>query len=220
MWVNFKVPVEDPEVTLNATVFMLHVMPCSFFLSFEASAPQWARASSFTTFLDHKKRRTTVGRTPLDKWSARRRDLYLTNTQRPQQTSVPPVGFEPTVSAHVRPQAYALDCTATGIVFVCCFWRDSPHWARASLSRFLDHTRRTTVARTPLDEWSACHRNLYLTTHTIVTTDKRPCPGGIRTHNLTRPAAADLRLRPCCHWDRVVYYLQTSAWSLLRLITY
>jgi hypothetical protein len=35
-------------------------------------------ASSFTRFLDHTQRRTTVGRTPLDKWSARRRDLYRT----------------------------------------------------------------------------------------------------------------------------------------------
>jgi hypothetical protein len=31
---------------------------------------------------------------------------------------------------------------------------------------FLDHTqRKTTVCRTPLDELSACHRDLYLTTH-------------------------------------------------------
>jgi hypothetical protein len=31
---------------------------------------------------------------------------------------------------------------------------------------FLDHTqRRTTVGRTPLDEWSACRRDLYLTVH-------------------------------------------------------
>ena len=29
-------------------------------------------------FLDHTQRRSTVGRTPLDEWSARRRDLYLT----------------------------------------------------------------------------------------------------------------------------------------------
>ena len=42
------------------------------------NSPQWARASSFTTFLDHTQRRTTVGRTPLDKWSARCRDIYLT----------------------------------------------------------------------------------------------------------------------------------------------
>jgi hypothetical protein len=32
----------------------------------------------FLMFLDHTQRRTTVGRTPLGEWSARRRDLYLT----------------------------------------------------------------------------------------------------------------------------------------------
>jgi len=38
---------------------------------------------------------------------------------------------------------------------------------------FLDHTQRhTTVGRTPLDAWSACRRDLYLTT---LTTDKHPC---------------------------------------------
>jgi len=44
---------------------------------FGATAPQWARAS-FTRFPDHTQRRTTVGKTPLDEESARRRDLYLT----------------------------------------------------------------------------------------------------------------------------------------------
>jgi hypothetical protein len=39
---------------------------------------QWVRASSFTGFLDHTQRHTTVGRTPLDERSARRRGLYLT----------------------------------------------------------------------------------------------------------------------------------------------
>ena len=32
----------------------------------------------FLMFLDHTQRRSTVGRTPLDEWSSRRRDLYLT----------------------------------------------------------------------------------------------------------------------------------------------
>jgi len=45
---------------------------------FGVIGPQWARASSFTRFLDHTQRRTTLGRTPLNEWSARRRDLYLT----------------------------------------------------------------------------------------------------------------------------------------------
>ena len=31
-----------------------------------STAPQWARASSFSRFLDHIQRLTTVGRTPLD----------------------------------------------------------------------------------------------------------------------------------------------------------
>jgi hypothetical protein len=71
-----------------------------FFISFGATAPQWARASSFTRFLDHTQRRSTVGRTPLDEWSARRRDLYLsTHNTYNRQTSMPAVGFEPTISA-------------------------------------------------------------------------------------------------------------------------
>jgi hypothetical protein len=62
---------------------------------FGATAPQWARASSVMGFLDHKQRRTAVGRTPLDEWSASRRDLYLTthNTHK-KQISMPPVVFE------------------------------------------------------------------------------------------------------------------------------
>jgi hypothetical protein len=32
--------------------------------------------------------------------------------------------------------------------------------------------------------------------HTTITTDKHPCPSGIRTHNLSGRAAVDLRLRP------------------------
>ena len=28
---------------------------------------------------------------------------------------MPPVGFEPTIAAGVRPKTYALDCAATGI---------------------------------------------------------------------------------------------------------
>jgi len=84
------------------------------FVSFGATAPDWARASSFTTFLDLT-RHTTSGRTPLDEWSARRRDLYLTtHNNHYGQTSIPPSGFEPTISAGERPQTYALDRMATG----------------------------------------------------------------------------------------------------------
>jgi hypothetical protein len=84
------------------------------------------------------------------------------------------------------------------------FWRYSPpppQWARAAaFTRFLDHTQQhTTDGWTPLEEWSARRRDLCLTTH-ITQTNIR-APGGIRTHNLSKRAAADPRLRPRGHWD-------------------
>jgi hypothetical protein len=60
--------------------------------------------------------------------------------------------------------------------------------------------RHTTLGRTPLDEWSARRRDLYLTTHN--THKRHPCPGGIRTRNPNKGVAADPRLRPRGHWDR------------------
>ena len=61
-------------------------------------------------FLDHTQRRSTLGRTPLDEWSARRRDLYLTtHDTHNRQISMPPVGFEPTISAGERPQSDGAD---------------------------------------------------------------------------------------------------------------
>jgi hypothetical protein len=72
-------------------------------------------ATSFLRFLNHTQWHTTVGRTPLDEWSPRRRDLNLTthNTHN-RQISLPSVGFDPTVSASNRPQTHALDRAATG----------------------------------------------------------------------------------------------------------
>jgi hypothetical protein len=73
-------------------------------------------ASLFLRFPDHTQQRTTVGRTPLDEWSVRRRDLYLTthNTHN-RQTFMSQVRFEPTISAGERPQTYALNRAAIGI---------------------------------------------------------------------------------------------------------
>jgi len=84
--------------------------------TFWCNSLHWARASSFMRFLDHTQRRTTFGRTPLDEWSARRRDLYLTtHDTHNRQMSMPRVGFKPTISADERPQTYDLDRAATRI---------------------------------------------------------------------------------------------------------
>ena len=81
----------------------------------------------------------------------------------------------------------------------------APQWAMApSFTRFLDHTqRRTAVGTTPVDECSAHRRDLYLKTHTKLTTDKLACPrwdSNPQSHS--RRAVADPRRRPRGHWDR------------------
>jgi hypothetical protein len=80
----------------------------------------------FLMFLDHTQRRSTVGRTPLDERSARRRDLYLkTNDTHNRQISMPPVEFKPTISVGERPQAAHLLRSSVRItpgagIFVWC----------------------------------------------------------------------------------------------------
>ena len=63
----------------------------------------------------YTQRRTTDNRTPLDEWSARCRNLYRTTQQysTDRQTSMLPVGFEPTISAGERPQTYPFNRAAT-----------------------------------------------------------------------------------------------------------
>jgi len=67
----------------------------------------------FTITLKH----TTVGRAPLVKWSARRRDLYPTTnkTKKKRQPSMLPAGLEPAIPASERLQTHALGSAPTGI---------------------------------------------------------------------------------------------------------
>ena len=79
---------------------------------------------------------------------------------------------------------------------------------------FLHHTQRhTTVGRTPMDEWSSSsQRPLPDNTQHSQKTNIH-AHGGIRTHDLSRRAAADLRLRPRGCWDRHINVL-TFVWKL------
>jgi hypothetical protein len=82
-------------------------------VSLRPDSGSWPPLRGFVvTLIGH----TTLGRTPLDEWSARHKDLYLTthNTHK-RQISLPPAGFEPTIRTSKRPQTHALYCVATGI---------------------------------------------------------------------------------------------------------
>jgi hypothetical protein len=64
----------------------------------------------------------------------------------------------------------------------------------SSFTSFLDHTRLLCTGYQLVAETCTWQ-------HTTLTTNIH-APGGIRSHNLSRQAAEDLRLRPRGHWDR------------------
>jgi hypothetical protein len=80
-----------------------------------ATAPSGPRPPHYPEFIITL-RHTTLGSTPLEEWSAQRRDLYMiTYNTHSGQTSMLPAGFEPTIPASERPQTHALDRAAIGI---------------------------------------------------------------------------------------------------------
>jgi hypothetical protein len=60
----------------------------AFFISLWRNSPQWARASSFTTFLDHTQRCNTVGRTPPRVIIIPTQRPLTDNTQHSQETDI------------------------------------------------------------------------------------------------------------------------------------
>ena len=80
---------------------LLFFVPCS-------NSPQQAKASHYPEIIIVL-RHTTLGRIPLDKRSARRRDLYLTTHKtHNRQTSTPTVRFEPTIPESEKQQTFGL----------------------------------------------------------------------------------------------------------------
>jgi hypothetical protein len=89
-------------------------------------------------------------------------------------------------------------------------WLCSPARAIASSStRFLDHNDapRSVGFLWTSDQLFAENSTCQYTTHT---TDKHPATGGIRTHDRSRRAVVDLRLRLRVHWDRPSYLKQQN----------
>jgi len=108
------VPNKHNWSSLATTADWINALCTRIFFSRGTTAPSWPAAphyGGFTATIRH----TTLSRTPLDEWSARHRDLYLTT----QQTAIHfPVGFEPKVTAGKRPQTHALDRAATRIIII------------------------------------------------------------------------------------------------------
>ena len=93
----------------------------TFFLSLDLCIPTCCRYWGYCCPWPHSMTHT-LGRTPLDAWSARRWDLYVTTQHNTTQHllglrvwTLPRAGFEPAVPASKRQQTHALERAATGI---------------------------------------------------------------------------------------------------------
>ena len=90
-------------------------------------------------------------------------------------------------------------------------WPNSPHLARVSpLLRLHDHTQAHNI------QWdssgqviSPSHRSLPNDTQHVQETNIH-APGGIRTKNPSKRAAADRHLRPRCHRDRLLWWIRNK----------
>ena len=84
-----------------------------------------------------------------------------------------------------------LECVCSKTFF--CFWSQS-----LLFTRFTHNDAPQSVG----DLWTSDQSDTETSTwkHTALTTDIH-APGGIRTHNLSRRAAAELRRRKRGHWD-------------------
>jgi hypothetical protein len=88
------------------------VTPIYFFPSGSA-APNGPGSPHYRGFMITL-RHTTLGRTPLDEWSGRRRDLYLTTHKHSQETDIhAPGGIRTQIQASEGPQTHALELAVT-----------------------------------------------------------------------------------------------------------
>ena len=99
------------KVLIHSTfIILFSFFVCLLVLSL---LPTHCRCRGLLLHLTHFVTHTTFGRTPLDVWSAHRRDLYLKthNTHKRQTSMLPPprVGFEPGIPTSERPQTCVLD---------------------------------------------------------------------------------------------------------------
>ena len=166
-------------------------------------------------FRDQTRRHTTVGRTPLDEWSARRRHLCLTTHNiHSRRTPMPPAGLEPTISAGERSQTHALDRSATGTGLICGFFclflflAQHPLVGQGLIIHEVSRSHTTTHHnRKDSSGWeiSPSQRPLPVNTQHSQQTDIHAA-GGIRTHNFRRRTVADLRLRPRGHFLKIARF--------------
>ena len=99
------------ELSESAYLVMKDPAPCRLIVTviflyswlYRPGGPRHPLWGSWITF-----RQATFGTIPLDEWSARRRELYLTtHNAHNKQISIPPLGCKPALPASERPRPHA-----------------------------------------------------------------------------------------------------------------
>ena len=88
---------------------------------------------------------------------------------------------------------------------------------RSHYRDFTIELRHASFSHTPLDKWSACCRDLYLTTHN--TRDISIPPVGFQTKIPASERPAEVRLGPCGHQHRVLHYLDSNSFLMTFYLT-
>ena len=160
------------------------------------SGPRPPHCREFKITLRH----TTLGRNPLDEWSAPRRDLYLStyNTHN-RQTSMPSVGFEHTIpeSEPTAPNGPRL-----------------PHYRGFTIT-----LRHTIFIRTPLDEWSARRTDLYVTKPNTQKGQISMSPAGFEPTIPASEQPQTYALDPHGHWGRL-FSFTVCYWTMLSIVKF
>jgi hypothetical protein len=129
----------------NRVVSLCTIVEIFSFLLSSPSGPRPPLWSSSTTL-----RHTTLGRTPLEEWTARRTLYLTTHNNHNRQTALPPKGFASALTESERPLTHALNradtaighfvgmwvalCTVVNhtctnrVMYTLITWRDSRHW--------------------------------------------------------------------------------------------
>jgi len=139
---------------------------CNFFLAQQSPPPHPVGQG---VFIDEVSRshtifsKTFIHRTPPGEWSARRRDLYLTthNTHNRQAS----IDLLWTSDQHVAETSTWQHTTLTTDRHPYDSSGRVISMSQRPLPDNTQHLQKTVIHRSPLDEWSARRRDLYLTTH-------------------------------------------------------
>jgi hypothetical protein len=141
---------------------------------------------------------------------------HLPDSTQNRQTTKSLAGFEPAIPASKRPQT--THCGHCDIMFVCLFvsfWPTARQLTRPSHS-WVFYITHNDAPQSVGFHWKSDQLVAQTSTWQHTTRQISMPPDRIRTHNPSKLATANLRLRPRDRWDRQSYNVAFVYWPKLN----